>query len=67
MSIQVQIRKETIQLDEKSISVKKVMEQLKLSSQAWLAVREGVLLTEGDTLRDGETVRMVAVISGGEK
>lgn len=65
MSIQIQIRKETIFLDEKSVSVKKMMEQLQLSSQAWLAVRDGVLLTEGDTLRDGETIRMVAVISGG--
>jgi len=65
MSIQIQIRKETIFLDEKSVSVKKMMEQLQLSPQAWLAVRDGELLTEGDTLREGETIRMVAVISGG--
>lgn len=65
MEIKFILRDETRVLEEKSIKVKYAMEKLGLSPQAYLPVRDGVLLNEGDTLRDGETVKMVAVISGG--
>lgn len=65
MKITFILRDETLVLEEKSIKVKYAMQKLNLSPQAYLPVRDGVLLNEGDTLRDGETIKMVAVISGG--
>lgn len=65
MEIKFVLRNETLLLEEKSIKVKAAMEKLNLSMQAYLPVRDGVLLNEGDTLRNGETIKLVAVISGG--
>ncbi len=65
MEIKFILRDETLVLEEKSIKVKTAMEKLNLSMQAYLPVRDGMLLNEGDTLRDGETIKLVAVISGG--
>ncbi|MBN2048696.1 MAG: MoaD/ThiS family protein [Anaerolineaceae bacterium] len=63
--ITILIRNQKHELEQKSIFVKDLMRDLELSPQAFLAVRDGELLTEGDLIRDGETVKMVAVISGG--
>lgn len=65
MEIKFILRNETLVLEEKSIKVKAAMEKLELSMQAYLPVREGVLLNEGDTLRNGEIINLVSVISGG--
>ena len=65
MQIEFILRDQTLILEEKSIKVKTAFEKLNLSMQAYLPVRDGVLLNEGDTLRDGETIKLVAVISGG--
>jgi sulfur carrier protein ThiS len=65
MEIKFILRDEMLVLEEKSIKVKAAMEKLNLSMQAYLPVRDGMLLNEGDTLRDGETIKLVAVISGG--
>ena len=65
MEIKFELRDETLALEEKSIKVKYAMQKLDLSMQAYLPVRDGVLLNEGDTLRNGETIKLIAVISGG--
>jgi sulfur carrier protein ThiS len=65
MEIKFILRDETLVLEEKSIKVKAAMAKLNLSMQAYLPVRDGMLLNEGDTLRNGETIKLVAVISGG--
>ena len=65
MEIKFELRDETLVLEEKSIKVKSAMQKLDLSMQAYLPVRDGVLLNEGDTLRNGETIKLIAVISGG--
>ena len=65
MEIKFELRDETLVLEEKSIKVKYAMQKLDLSMQAYLPVRDGVLLNEGDTLRNGETIKLIAVISGG--
>lgn len=65
MEIKFILRDETLVLEEKSIKVKYAMQKLNLSMQAYLPVRDGVLLNEGDTIRHGETIKLISVISGG--
>ena len=42
-----------------------ILEDLQLSEQAYLAVREGILLTSDDRVQDGDTVELISVVSGG--
>lgn len=65
MAIEFILRGKTLRVEEKSISIRDALRVLQLSPQAYLAVKDGVLLNEGDVVREGEVVRLVAVISGG--
>ena len=67
MTIVFEFRDHVMELPDEQIILKKVWGKLNLSSQAYLAVREGLLLTEGDTLHDGERIQMIPVISGGSR
>ncbi len=57
-------REHTWDFDE-AMTVRQLLERLKLLPEAVLVVRDGVLLTEDQTVRPGETIKIVAVISGG--
>jgi sulfur carrier protein ThiS len=65
MTIKLILRKKEYELEGKTISIKQALEQLSLSPEAHLVVRNGELLNEKDVLRDGDVVKIVAVISGG--
>ena len=65
MMIEFKLKDQTLIIEEKSISIRDAMRALQLSPQAYLTVKDGVLLNEGDVVREGEVVRLVAVISGG--
>lgn len=65
MTIRLILRKKEFQIEEKSVQVKRAFQQLNLSPEAHLMVRDGQLLNENDILRDGDEVKIVAVISGG--
>jgi sulfur carrier protein len=65
MSIKLTLRKKELQLEGKAIQVKQALQELNLSPEAHLLVRDGELLNENDWLRDGDEVKIVAVISGG--
>ncbi len=65
MAIKFTLRKQEFQLEGPSIQVKAALQQLKLSPEAHLLVRNGELLNENDYLKDGDEVKIVAVISGG--
>ncbi len=65
MAIKLTLRKKEYELEGKSIQVKMALQQLNLSPEAYLLVREGELLNENDFLKDGDVVKIVAVISGG--
>jgi sulfur carrier protein ThiS len=67
MSIRLVLRKQEFQLEEKSIQVKQAFQQLDLSPEAHLLVRNGELLNENDWLRDGDEIKIVPVISGGAR
>lgn len=43
----------------------RIMEDLQLSPQAYLAVREGMLLTGDERIEEGDVVELIAVVSGG--
>jgi len=43
----------------------RIMQDLDLSPQAYLAVRNGVLLTGDDRIEDGDVVELISVVSGG--
>jgi sulfur carrier protein ThiS len=66
MAIKFTLRKQEFQLEGPSIQVKSALQQLKLSPEAHLLVRNGELLNENDYLKDGDEVKIVAVISGGQ-
>lgn len=65
MAIKFILRKQKFELEGKTIQVKQAFQQLNLSPEAHLLVRNGELLNENDVLRDGEVIKIVAVISGG--
>lgn len=67
MTIQLTLRKQTFEIDEKSIQVKLVLRKINLSPESHLVVRQGELLNENDYLKDGDIVKIVAVISGGAR
>lgn len=64
MAITVIVRKETHELKPR-LMVKEAMEQLGLSPETHLAVRNGELLTENEVLKEGDVVKIIAAISGG--
>lgn len=64
MSIIIILRNKEITL-EKETSVMRAMELLEVSPEAYLAVKDGQLLTEDDRLHHGDVVQFVSVISGG--
>lgn len=61
----------TIKTRDKEISVRgnrplyRIMEDLQLSPQAYLAVRNGQLLTADERILEDEMVELIAVVSGG--
>jgi sulfur carrier protein len=65
MTIRLTLRKQEFLLEEKSIQVRQALQELHLSAEAHLLVRDGELLNENDYLRDGDEIKIVAVISGG--
>ena len=65
MSIKLTLRKKEFEMEVKSIQVKQALQQLNLSPESHLLVRNGELLNEYDWLKDGDEVKIVAVISGG--
>ncbi len=67
MTIKLTLRKQEFQLEEPSLQVKTALQQLNLSPEAHLLVRNGELLNENDWLKDGDEVKIVAVISGGSR
>jgi sulfur carrier protein len=67
LTIKLVLRKQEYELEGKSIQVKQALEQLSLSPEAHLLVRNGDLLNENDWLKDGDVVKIVAVISGGSE
>jgi len=67
MTIQLTLRKQTFEIDEKSIQVKLALRKINLSPESHLVVRQGELLNENDYLKDGDEVKIVAVISGGAR
>ena len=67
MSIKLILRKKEYALEEKSIQVRQALQQLELSPESHLLVRNGELLNENDYLHDGDEVKIVAVISGGTR
>ena len=65
MTIKLTLRKKEFQLYGTPIQVKTALQQLNLSPEAHLLVRDGELLNENDCLKDGDEIKIVAVISGG--
>jgi len=49
------------------LSVKEALEQLGLTTETHLVLREGILLEQEDQLRDGDVVKLIASISGGNQ
>ena len=64
MTFEVVFRKKTYEFEE-NMSVKKVLKRICISSESYLVVRDGKLLTENDMIKDGEIIKIISVISGG--
>ena len=43
----------------------RILEDLQFSQQAYLVVRDGVLLTGDDRILEGDVVELISVVSGG--
>jgi len=47
------------------MTVRDTLKKLDLQPEAYLATRDGDLLTDDEILHEGETIKLVPVISGG--
>ena len=65
MSIVFTLRNEKLEIEAQNIQVNKALEELGLSPQAYLVLRNGEILTDRELIRDGEEIKLVSVISGG--
>jgi len=43
----------------------RIMQDLQLSPQTYLAIRDGVLLTGDERIMDGDVIELISVVSGG--
>lgn len=57
-------RKQKLEV-EGTLTVREALQQLGLSPESHLIVRDGELLNENDVLRNGEEVKVISAISGG--
>lgn len=64
MPVRLILRKQVFTLDG-TVTVKEAFQQLQLSPESHLMVRDGELLNENDVLREGEEVKIIPAISGG--
>ncbi len=60
-------KKDTIIKMTNDLTVAKLLKQLNLFPEANLVTRAGELLTEHELLRDGDIIKILPVISGGER
>ncbi|PKO13570.1 MAG: thiamine biosynthesis protein ThiS [Chloroflexi bacterium HGW-Chloroflexi-10] len=66
MSVTIIIRKKTFEIENtQDLNVRKAMDSVNILPEAYLAVRNGEILTEREILRDGDIVKFIPVISGG--
>lgn len=47
------------------MTVRSALLKLGLSPEAYLATRDGIMLTDDEHIKDGEEIQLIAVISGG--
>ncbi|HAF62455.1 MAG TPA: hypothetical protein DCK95_09025 [Anaerolineaceae bacterium] len=64
MSVIIKTREQEF-TDRGSRPLYRIMQDLQLSPQAYLAVRDGVLLTGDERIEDGDVVELISVVSGG--
>lgn len=64
MSVIIKTREQEL-TDRGSRPLYRIMQDLQLSPQAYLAVRDGVLLTGDERIEDGDVVELISVVSGG--
>ncbi len=68
MTIKIIYRKNETSIEKAhDLTVSKLLKQLSLVPEANLVTRAGELLTEHELLRDGDILKIVPVISGGER
>lgn len=49
------------------MTIRHALEKLAINPDTVLPTRDGELLTDDELIRDGDRIRLVAVISGGDK
>jgi sulfur carrier protein len=64
MAVKMILRKKEYELEAKG-TLKDALKQLNLSPEAYLAMRNGEMITEDEVLKDGDVIQLIAVISGG--
>lgn len=64
MAVKMILRKKEYEVEAKG-TLKDALKQLNLSPEAYLAMRNGEMITEDEVLKDGDVIRLIAVISGG--
>jgi sulfur carrier protein ThiS len=66
MTVQITLRDKKYEV-EPGLTVRKAIQKLGLTPESYLAVRQGEMITEDTILKDGDQIKLVAVISGGER
>ncbi|HEX2979654.1 MAG TPA: MoaD/ThiS family protein [Anaerolineaceae bacterium] len=64
MSVKLIVRQKEYEV-KAGMSLMHAMQKIEVTPEAYLAVRNGEVITEDEVLNDGDVVQLVAVISGG--
>ena len=68
MSVKLLLRKQEFTFDDViNLTVAKALKQLDLIPEAYLVIRSGEMLTEHELIREGDVLRIIPVVSGGNK
>lgn len=64
MSVKILLRQKEFEV-KAGITLRQALLKLELQPEAFLATRDGEMITEDEILKEGDCIKLIAVISGG--
>lgn len=64
MSVKILLRQQEYEV-KAGMTLRQALLKLELQPEAFLATRNGEMITEDEILKEGECIKLIAVISGG--
>lgn len=64
MSVKILLRQKEFEV-KSGMTLRQALLKLELQPEAFLATRDGEMITEDEILKEGDCIKLIAVISGG--